>query len=354
MDGEQEDKKPKRVFQDLSHLSAEERKKLRFEEREKLQQEMEAKRLERLAKEEQEIKHKKELEKNRHDEEAKRMSDSAQAVRMRLAQEEKERKRQAELDAIALEEEVKRKQQESIEAAIKEKEDFYAKLGLSEDGTAIEQDGGALHFLKKSHLEQEEDEATRRFAMEDLEFNLNPGDDVEDVVDEPQITASDVTVDIEDLGLLAGVEDLEALNVPHLESCSFCRVNKKILKANMLYETAHVLVFLDPKPLHQGQLIIAPRGHYSSLRECPEHVANDLIQTAKLASIALGASLLKVEALSFYWSESVDIPASQRHVYMSGIPRRQGDGVSIKFGVKDPFDKSGLTQLAEDLKKFFA
>lgn len=350
----QEEKKVKRVIQDLSHLSPEERIKLKREEREKLEKEMEAKRIERLAREEEERKRQAELERIRLQEEAKRRAEEAEAERLRKMAEEEERKRQAELEAQRLSEEIKRKKAEALERAQKEKEAFYAQFGITEDGKALDADEVEAQEQEKQQNDQEED-ATRRFALEELEFNLDPGEeDGDDDFLNKEPSAEEIKLGLRDLGILEKDEDLDITKIPHRDSCSFCRINKKILKANMLFETPLVLVFLDPKPIHKGQLIITPRGHYASLRDCPDPVVRDLMLTAKLASIALKASPLNVLALSFYWSESVDIPEDERHVYMSAIPRREGDGVTIKFGEKDPFDKSAQAQLAGDLKKYFA
>jgi len=385
---------------DGSELSSEERIKLKKLEKEKLQKEAEAKRSERLEREaatakiraEEELKQKvkeaaaakikAEEDKKRkiiEDEERRirenREAEEAEKKRVEFLASEKERlKREKEAEIKRLKEEKEKQIREAKEKKRLEQEQFYSKLGLGPDGKPIDDD------IPVPIKEEEtvEEAATRRFVLDELEFHNDDDDDTgegdfreefgaEEEEPEPPVEVSEFVDDSEpkkdesDEGsfsideLLANAQPTASIHPSEItpfysDSCQFCKIALRQLKPLMVYETDSVMAFLDPKPIHKGQLIITTKSHYPSLDKLPLTVMNDFIKGAQELTTALKETTLDCEGVSLYMSESVDIPLEERHLYMSAIPRRKADGVTIKFGKKDQVEKNQMLTISEEIK----
>jgi diadenosine tetraphosphate (Ap4A) HIT family hydrolase len=362
-----ESSRPK-VLIDPNELTPEERIKRRKEEREKLEAELKIKLAERKKREEEEAKRKKEEEEER------------------LRDIEAEKKRLAALEVQKKIDEAKQKKAEEAAKKRKEQEEFYAKMGLTPEGKPLEEappsnlekkpepepkvededededeDEVFMQQLEKAEKERlkrqeqheqqgqqdHEEDATRRMALDDLEFQLEEEHEEKAEAEVPLAEFRPQSLPI------APSASPVTEEFPYSDKCSFCKIHKKILKAMLVYQNSLLMVFLDPRPIHRGQLIITPRGHYSSIEECPEEVALALMKAARLVTSKLKKASIQSPAVSFYLSESIDIDVSERHLYMSAIPRRPADGVTIRFGAKDNVSRDEMKVIGMELKKVF-
>lgn len=391
---------------DDSKLSYEERIRQKKLEKEKLQKEAESKRTERLEREaavakaraEEELKRKvkeaaaakikaEEDRKRKIIEDEQRLireaqeAEEAERRRIEFQAAEKERlKREKEAEIKRKKEEIEREKREVEEKKRSEKEQFFSKLGLGPDGKAAEDD---IPIPIKEE-ETVEEAATRRFVLDELEFH-GSGDEQSEVTSTEDLQAEDEGhdfIDQSDLDeplsergvrkenaeegpedeslsidqLLADTNPIAPIEGPaqitpfHSETCQFCRIALHQLKPLMVFETSLIMAFLDPKPIHKGQLIITTKSHYPSLDKLPLVVMNDFILAAQSLTTALKNTSLDSQGVSLYMSESVDIPINERHLYMSAIPRRKADGVTIKFGTKQSVDKSLMLSIAQEIK----
>lgn len=362
---------PKKIIEDLSSLSPEERIKRRKEERERLEAELKVKMAER-----------EKLKAKQEEEEKQRKLKEEEDRKKKILEEEEEKKRQALLEQQKKIDELKRKKEEEEAKKRKREEDFFANMGLTPDGKPLEknnsdsEDDVFKNQLEKAGQEHQrkEEEATRRMVLDDLEFSAEIDDDDNDEEDHPeQVVEVEQSVAPDEDGppevheefrpfrpgpadqstVGDGLSSTAVVDFPSLEKCSFCKIHKRKLKAQMIYENDLLMIFLDPRPIHQGQLLITPRGHYPNLAECPEEVAQALISAARLATAKLKESNLQSPAVSFYLSESIDVDISERHLYLSAIPRRPNDGVTIRFGQKDVVSKEQMVGIAKQLRDLF-
>lgn len=77
-----------------------------------------------------------------------------------------------------------------------------------------------------------------------------------------------------------------------MENCIFCKIAKKELPADFVYEDDAVLAFRDIHPLAPVHLLVIPKEHYSSLDELPDDVAlaGDLLLKIKTVAQKAGVS----------------------------------------------------------------
>lgn len=55
-----------------------------------------------------------------------------------------------------------------------------------------------------------------------------------------------------------------------MDSCIFCKISKKQIPSNLLYESDRVLAFPDIGPQAPVHLLIIPKAHYAHLGEIPQ------------------------------------------------------------------------------------
>lgn len=55
-----------------------------------------------------------------------------------------------------------------------------------------------------------------------------------------------------------------------MDTCIFCKIIKKEIPANIVYEDEKFLAFLDIRPLSPGHTLIIPKAHYRFVWDVPE------------------------------------------------------------------------------------
>jgi len=63
------------------------------------------------------------------------------------------------------------------------------------------------------------------------------------------------------------------------EDCIFCSIVAGEIPSHTVYESDHVVAFLDANPLAPGHTLVIPRDHHHRLDDLPDEVATDLYDT---------------------------------------------------------------------------
>ena len=131
------------------------------------------------------------------------------------------------------------------------------------------------------------------------------------------------------------------------DDCIFCKIAKKEIPANVVYEDDNVLGFLDVNPINSGHVLVIPKKHYQNLFDAPENTLQDLIVKVKIVAEALN----KI-------SEGVNVMQNNKraagqiidHIHFHVIPRYLEDGLKHWPGKKyDSEDE--LKKTCEEIKK---
>ena len=110
------------------------------------------------------------------------------------------------------------------------------------------------------------------------------------------------------------------------DDCLFCKIVKKEIPAEVVYEDDDVLAFLDIKPVNDGHTLVIPKAHYTNLYDIDETVfAKVMSVVKKLAPIikdATGSDGINLEMNN-------DRPAGQVifHAHVHIVPRIDDDGL---------------------------
>ena len=113
-----------------------------------------------------------------------------------------------------------------------------------------------------------------------------------------------------------------------MSECIFCRIVDREIPAEVVYESADCMAFLDNQPLFPGHVLIVPRQHYATLTDLPDDMLAPLFGTARQIATAMETVL---GAEGSFVANNNKISQTVPHLHVHVIPRRKGDGLKGFF-----------------------
>jgi len=112
------------------------------------------------------------------------------------------------------------------------------------------------------------------------------------------------------------------------EDCIFCKIARKEIPAEIVYEDDNFVVFNDINPLAKGHCLVIPKKHYETLFEMPSTLGTEIIDLVKKQGLRL---MKEHEAEGFNLVQNIMPAAGQvvMHVHFHIIPRKKGDSVKL-------------------------
>ncbi len=111
-------------------------------------------------------------------------------------------------------------------------------------------------------------------------------------------------------------------------SCIFCKIVAGEQTAPIVLEDAHVLAFLDHRPLFPGHCLLVPKTHYETLADLPEEMVAPVFAAARLLSRAIEEALA---ADGVFVAVNNRVSQSVPHLHVHVVPRRRKDGLKGFF-----------------------
>ena len=115
-----------------------------------------------------------------------------------------------------------------------------------------------------------------------------------------------------------------------MENCIFCKIVRKEIPSEIVFEDDKSIAFLDINPVNDGHTLIIPKEHYEKMTDTPDELLVRLFIRAKqlipLIQKATNASFI-VEMVY-----GIDVP----HFHIHLIPRYNNDGLHLWRG--HPYD----------------
>lgn len=111
-----------------------------------------------------------------------------------------------------------------------------------------------------------------------------------------------------------------------MNDCIFCKIIRKEIPADFVYENDKIVAFLDISPVNQGHCLVVPKTHFTDLLDTPDDVASDMIiKTKKIAKVIIDY----VKADGFNVGINTKPAAGQIvfHTHLHIIPRFSNDGL---------------------------
>ena len=113
-----------------------------------------------------------------------------------------------------------------------------------------------------------------------------------------------------------------------MADCIFCKIIKKEIPANIVFENNNVLAFLDISPVNKGHVLVIPKAHHETYFETPDELLSEMAPIIK----KLGKAVKKATNCDFCVINvyGIDVP----HLHIHIIPRFHNDGLHAWPGKK--------------------
>ena len=132
--------------------------------------------------------------------------------------------------------------------------------------------------------------------------------------------------------------------------CIFCKIAKKEIPADIVYEDDKAIVFLDIAPVHPGHALVVSKQHHPTLVETPNDVACHLMSVVhKIAPAIMKAT----NADGFNLGVNNGQAAGQViwHTHYHIIPRFTNDG--LRHWPQQKYQEGQMKTVAERIRKEF-
>lgn len=131
--------------------------------------------------------------------------------------------------------------------------------------------------------------------------------------------------------------------------CIFCKIAKREIPAEVVYEDDCALAFLDIKPRSPGHTIVIPKIHSPSISELDDGLVGPLFVAVKrvgtIVKNALGAP-----GITYGINQGRASGQEVNHIHVHIMPRLPGDGGGPVQVVVDNPPKEDLGEIARKIR----
>lgn len=110
-----------------------------------------------------------------------------------------------------------------------------------------------------------------------------------------------------------------------MSECIFCAIVEGEIPGRTVYESDHVLAFLDVNPLAEGHTLVIPKAHHERLTDMPESLAVEVMDGLYHVTEAV-ESALDADGTTIAFNDGEAAGQEVPHVHAHVIPRWDGDG----------------------------
>jgi len=132
-----------------------------------------------------------------------------------------------------------------------------------------------------------------------------------------------------------------------MDSCVFCRIAKREIPAEIVYEDENSLAFLDITPINPGHILLIPKEHYENLYEMPDDLLAKMAPVIKKLAVAakegvgaeginLGMNNERPAGQLVFHAHFHIMPrfASDDHTHWKGAPYKDGEASKVAEKIK--------------------
>lgn len=132
-----------------------------------------------------------------------------------------------------------------------------------------------------------------------------------------------------------------------MTDCIFCKIIKKEIPSNIIYEDQNTLAFLDITPINKGHTLVIPKKHYENIYDVPEDILKEITSTTKKVAKAIKSSL---NPAGINITQNNEKAAGQDifHIHFHIIPRYQKDGYQLWKGKK--YEEGEAKEISSKIK----
>ena len=131
--------------------------------------------------------------------------------------------------------------------------------------------------------------------------------------------------------------------------CLFCKIIKKEIPAEIIYEDDRSLAILDINPRAPGHAMVMPKIHSQTILDLPENKLGLLFEAVKKVAGLIQKSL-KPEGFTIGINQGRISGQVIDHLHVHVIPRFEGDGGASVHSVVNNPPKESLKDIADKIK----
>ena len=136
-----------------------------------------------------------------------------------------------------------------------------------------------------------------------------------------------------------------------MNDCVFCKIAKKEIPADKIYEDEKFFSFLDINPVNFGHSLLIPKKHYDNLYDLPDETLKEMAPVIKKISIAVKKSV-SADGINIIMNNDGAAGQIVPHAHFHIIPRFADDGLRHWLG-KPYANKEESAKIAEKIKGSF-
>ena len=132
------------------------------------------------------------------------------------------------------------------------------------------------------------------------------------------------------------------------ESCLFCGVASGDVAADVVWETDHMVGFLDHRPVFKGHVLLVPRKHVETLPDLPAELRDPFLESGqRLAAVMVEALGAQGSFVAMNNTVSQSVP----HLHLHVVPRTKGDGLRGFFWPRTRYAEGEAAEYAHRLRE---
>lgn len=133
-----------------------------------------------------------------------------------------------------------------------------------------------------------------------------------------------------------------------MPDCLFCKIVKKEIPAEIIYDNDFVLAVLDINPCTQGHVMVLPKTHFETILDLPE--VGPVFQTVKEVTGRL-KEVFNPDGFTIGINQSRAAGQTVDHLHIHIIPRYKGDGGGSIHSIVQSQSKESLSVIKDKILK---
>jgi len=134
-----------------------------------------------------------------------------------------------------------------------------------------------------------------------------------------------------------------------MEGCLFCKIIKKEIPAEIIYEDESLIVFLDINPVNKGHALVVSKKHFETSLDLPDSILCDVIQVAKRVAIKQMKEL-KCVGVNYIMNNFKAAGQEVSHAHLHVIPRFDEDDLVFLQGNKEGYSEGEISEYRQKLE----
>lgn len=134
------------------------------------------------------------------------------------------------------------------------------------------------------------------------------------------------------------------------DNCIFCKIIKKEIPSQIIFEDDICLAILDINPASKGHILLMPKEHYMMMPMVPDQVLGHMTVMSKYLTDLIKTTFEDSKDVTVFIANGAAAGQQSQHFMSHLIPRYEND--NINFDVKgEKLNEKDLIELAEKFQQ---